>query len=316
MDKNQLETKITNIITEIFALEDSDRNTSNGEFSTLRTKLADYVWQWASLVFSTNRLANAGTEIMECVNRSIKAFEGESEDYIKYISASLKQEIGRANEKNAVFEARIIDLPEQKHRRTKQILRYVDEYGKDILKLETQQELAEIFGFETSEIAKLITLDYQLQVQSETIISSEGDEVSLLDCALIFKASRYKTPEDEVISQLEQNENFSKVLNEIDEEFCKSQERTKPYLSALLMLQILSELKNAKIDSKQVADLLKNRAFAQTEKAQNILERFLSDDELPKQEEVAKMFGRDKTDASRAIRKFLEKINQEVSTHI
>ena len=313
MDKNQLESKITNIIAEIFALEDSIRNENNAEFSVLRTKLAENVWLWAKFVFNPERLKNSGIEIMECINRSITSFGGDTKDYIKYIAASLKQEIGRANEKNAVFEARIIDLPEQKQRRIKQILHNADEYGKDIQQTETQQELAEIFRLVPEEVTKLATLYFQSQVQSENVISSYGDVISLLDCAAVFEASRYKKPDDELISQLDQNEIISKInlfLVDIDKIFCtKSQERTKPYLSALLMRQLLDDLKNAGIDNKQISGLLENRTFAQPEEAHDILEHFLSDNELPTQEAVAAMFGRDKTDASRTIRSFCDKMN-------
>ncbi len=313
MDKKQLEAKIKETAGKILAFDISARNEENAEFITLRTKIADYILRWAELEFSKYWLPNATTEIMDCVKLSLTAFHGKAEDYIKYISAALKQEIGRANYRNTDFEQNIIELPEQKKRIIIKILQDAQEYGKDIEQTEIQQKLAGMFDCEEKEIAELVAVYLQSKVQSENAVSSNGDKFLLLDSAAALEANRYKKPDEEVISQFEQNEIISKINNflfDIDKLFCtKSQDRTKPYLSALLLQQVLSDLKNCvKIDNKHISNLLKNRDFAQTEKAQNILERFLSNDELPTQKEVAAMFRRDKTDASRTINKFKEKL--------
>ncbi len=313
LKKKVLEAKIKETAEKILVFDISARNEENAEFITLRTKIARDIWRWAALVYSKYRLQNATIEIMNCVKLSLTAFHGKAEDYIKYISAALKQEIGRANYRNTDFEQNIIELPEQKKRIIIKILQDAQEYGKDIEQTEIQQKLAGMFDCEEKEIAELVALYFQSKVQSENAVSSNGDKFLLLDSAAALEANRYKKPDEEVISQFEQNEIISKINNflfDIDKLFCtKSQDRTKPYLSALLLQQVLSDLKNCvKIDNKHISNLLKNRDFAQTEKAQNILERFLSNDELPTQKEVAAMFRRDKTDASRTINKFKEKL--------
>ena len=306
MDKNQLEAKITKTAEEIFAFEASSRNKSNAEFISLRTKLADYIWRWAKLVFSENRLKNATAEVMDCVELSLTAFHGNAENYIKYISAAMKQVIRRANESNTVFERRIIELPDQKERRIMQFLRYAVEYGKDIDQTEIQQKLAGMCGCEEKEIAKLVAWYSLSKVQSENILSSDGDEVSLFDTDAALEANRYAKHDDEIVAISE----FKQVLCGFDNQFAREQERVKPYLSALLTRQILNEIENAKIDSKQIPELFENCTFTKTERARDILNRFLFDRKMMTQEEVAAMFGRDKTDASRTMRNFLHKLKK------
>ena len=60
--------------------------------------------------------------------------------------------------------------------------------------------------------------------------------------------------------------------------------------------------------SKMALEYLAVRSFAMTAEALKVKEAFLSGDKCPTQQEVAAWFGRDKTDASRTLRKFLAKM--------
>ena len=132
MDKKQLEERIEKTVFQIL---------SDSESLSLKTKLAGDLWNWAKLVFGEERVKNAGKEIFECVNRSLTNFHGKAKDYIKYISASLKKEIFRANKNNAIFEKQVVSLPEKKNRLLWQIKRYAEENNIDI-----QEKLSVIFG--------------------------------------------------------------------------------------------------------------------------------------------------------------------------
>ncbi|MBQ6568422.1 MAG: hypothetical protein IJL80_15350 [Treponema sp.] len=305
MDKTKLEEKLTRVASEIFRIPAQNR-TGSAEFLSLRTKLAECLWNWARLTFDEEKVRNSGTEIMDCVNRSLESFNGPSADYIKYISASLKKEITRANERKIVFNERAISLPEKKRRLLKSMIRSAKEYGKDIQNKECQEHLARMYGHTEKEIADLVKWYFQSSVQSETTVNDEGEEISLLDTKRVFENSGGRTPAQE----LEQKDEISFVLTSIDKAFSEQQDRTKPYLSALLTRQLLEELEQAGIDRGTAQDNLAGRAFAMTDEALKVKEAFLSGESCPAQQELDAWFGKDKTDASRTMRNFLDKLKR------
>lgn len=303
MDKTKLEEKITRVASELFLIPTEQRENS-ADFLSVRTKLADLVWRWAKLIFNHNRLENAGKEIMECINCSLKNFDGESRDYICYISKSIKTEIERANEKKLVFENSIISIPEQKRRKINKLLRYANEYGKDIQLIETQRKVALIFGYTVDGISELVKIYFQSRVCGETEISSDGAVISLFDNADIFNADLYDKTDGPMI----QRESLKEALLMIDEKFSGVQERTKPYLSALILRQVLEELSSANADYKTYFEYLNGKAFFTTSAACKVKDFFLKNKRCPSQQEVAEWFNRDKTDASRTFREFLKKL--------
>lgn len=303
MDKRQLEEKILKTVSQIFSDSDS---------LSLKTKLAGDLWNWAKLVFGEEQVKNAGKEIFECAKRSLSTFNGKAEDYIKYISVSLKNEIRRANDKDATFEKQVISLPEKKNRLLRQIKRYAEENNIDISKLSVQEKLSVIFGCSPTDISKLSLWDECSNVQSENAVDENGEGSSLFDSKWIFEASLYESPEDYVISEFENAKRQVKiksVVSKIDEKFSKKQERVKPYLSALIARQILFEFEKSQTEKLFISDLLLNCNFIKFEKTSEILEDYFASGKIPMQEEVSAMFGKDKTDASRTMKNFLEKLD-------
>lgn len=308
-NKLRLEEKITRIFTEISALPKAERENSSGgsaEFKMLKTKLADSVWRWSKCVFSAGRLANAGKEIMECVTRSISSYHGSLDDYINYISAAVSTEIRRANEKQKVFEEQKDRVSEKKRRVLKQMLRYAEENGADIKSAETQRKLAMVFDRTMEEVADLVTVHFQSFVQGDSANTDGGEEISFLDTAAIAEKYGYGNTAEYIVAKSE----LQARLSGIDNILKKQQERTKPYLSALITHRILAELESAKVDKEATTELLRGVSFANTAEAGRVVQSFFADGEFVTQEEIALWFGRDKTDASRAMKGFLEKISK------
>lgn len=284
------------------------KNTSCAEFLTLRAKLTDAVWRWALLTFNPEKIKNAAIEIMECVNRSVLSYEGTAEHYINYLARSLKQEINRANIRLHTFHSEIIPLPENKRRKWNRLCTAAAHYGKDIERAETQAWLAKRTGCQISEIIKLMQWQLQTAVQSEHIDSENSKGYSLFDSAAVCTHSGYKAADACLIEQ----DHLERSLQLIDAAFAASQDRTKPYLSALLTHRVLCELDAAKTDSAVIAEVLHNARFADTEHGRTLIRLFFEAENLPTQEDIAAQFGKDKTDASRTIHKFLQKVRQKV----
>ena len=305
MDKKQQEAKIIRIATELFPFV-QQKNTACMEFLTLRTKLTDAVWRWTLLTFNPKKIENAAVEIMECVNRSVLSYEGTAEHYINYLAHSLKKEINRANIKLHTFQAEIIPLPENKRRKWNQLCAAAAHYGKDIERAETQAWLAKRTGCTVNEIAKLMEWKVQTAIQSEHIDSENSNGYSLFDSAALCIQNGYKTADTFLIEQ----DYIEHYLRLIDAAFAASQDRTKPYLSALLTHRVLCELDAAKVDSIAIVEILHNARFSDTEHGRTLIRLFFEAESFPTQEDIAKQFGKDKTDASRTISIFIKKLQK------
>lgn len=299
MDKQRLEERIQATATEIFSLAKTARLDGSEEFKSLRTKLAADIWEWCGAEFGRKRTGNAGVEIMECVNRSLSSFKGEAAKYMKYIAAALKKEIRRATGKVACEERCLIRLPDKKQRKIKEFRHFAEHCGKGITNPYVQKLFAKTCACPVEEISALAQYYACSLVRGDTIPSDDGEERSLLDTVSVKDA----TPEETVILKTE----LERCLTEIDKAFAKVQERTKPYLSALITHLLLGELETASKDN--AIALLRSKSFAKTEAAQKIIAEYRAGGEFCSQEYVARRFDRDKTDASRTLKKFLEKVS-------
>ena len=301
--REKLECKITETFSELLLLKEKNRQKSE-EFTSLRTKLAENIWKWASGIFQKAGVQNAGEEIMKCVNLSITSFDGSAEKYISYISVSIKNEIRRANEKLKLFESSAISFPQKKQRQLKQMIHWAEQYGKNIFNPEVQERLAAIFGTSKSEINELLRLREQSRTTGEKSVDEDGNEYSVLDEKSVSQKSGCG---DVDFDSLIESEGLDSCVEKINDAYLNSQERTKTYISALITRQFLCEAESANIEIANALDLIRKKTFAETQEARKAIELFQKN-ELPTQEEVASWFGKDKTDASRTMRKFLDKM--------
>lgn len=298
--KLQLEEKISKVSSEIFALpkERRHKNSKDAEFLTFKNKLAGDIWKWATITFPLEKVQNASCEIMSCIVRSLESFEGDG-NYINYISSAVKKEIYRANEKQKVFEQRRISLPEKKARLIKNLLAYARLEGKDITNEEVIKTYAKCSPISEEKIRELVTAYCATQTVNEQKENDDGKITSIFDMiAKDYTSSESGFENDEIDSRLKQ----------IDDMFCKQQERTKEYLSALLTRQALEEMTNANIGNTIAINFLAGRNFAITENAKRVIESFLNTEKIVTQGDIAKWFNRDKTDSSRTMREFLKKV--------
>lgn len=298
MDKQRLEERIQATATEIFSLAETARLDKNEEFKSLKAKLATYIWKWCATVFGSKKLENAGVEIMECINRSLSSFKkDEAAGYMHYIAAALKKEIDRATAKAKTEELSLI----KEQRQIKQFLRFADYYGKDITNADVQKLFAKSCACPVEEIAALAQYYARSFVRGDTIVSDDGEERSLWDVV----PAKDATLEETVMLKTE----LERCLTEIDKAFAAAQERTKPYLSALITHRLLVKLESAQADMDNAMALLRAATFAKTKEAQKIIAAYQKDGAFCTQEDIAKHFDRDKTDASRTLKKFLEKVS-------
>lgn len=307
MEKDKLESKIKKIAEELLSIPEETR-TKSEDLTILKTKLADFSWRWAEGVFGKTKIECAGEEIMKCAAACLKNFSGQPDDFIKYLSASLKTQIERANERNAESESSAMKAPEKKSRLAKNAIRYAEENALEIRSDAAQEKIARIFGLPKEKIRRALDCCFTCRTEDEFVIGDDGEYASMFDTALLSPKSRNRYPAEKALLDGDMQAKLKHKLFRIDLIFQKKQERVKPYLSALIMRQILFELDNAKIDFGQFPAFLSEFNFSKYGKSAELLENVASGKDIPTQEETAAMFGKDKTDASRTMRGFLEKM--------
>lgn len=291
------EESIRKLMVEVVEMRDKPYS---AEWKTLKAKLAVAVWKFAEKTYG-EFVSECGVEIMEVLEPVMKNFFLDKGDCIHYINKSLKNLIRKRKEKMRVEAVRKgIKLPEK---RIKALKRLCESLGKDIRSPKVQEWLAETQGCSLENVRYLLQKDNECRVHSESQVGTDEEKCSLFD----FLAS----PDQD--KELDMMEKLHSTFSYIQQIWMDSQKRTQDYLSALVTRQILSEASRFLSDTKLVP-ALRQYAFCDAK----ILEQYL-DDKLPLQEEVAEQFGKDKTDASRTMRRFQEKLsylNEGISVNL
>lgn len=309
-DKNQLEIKINKTAIDIFSLKKSD-DFDESEYKTLFTKLSDLIWRWAKITFG-QKIENASIEIMECIKRSLSSFKEGENEYVKYISASLKIEIEKANRKNQLSERELIRIPEKKRIRINQIFKYAEGYGKSLESNSDLKKVASVFNLSDFDLKELLQWKHQAGVLQDYVISNDGKEFSLIE-SQISRQSFLFNPEA-VFFNKEINKNIENRINDflslVDEVFVQEKEKTenqkksKQYVGALITRQIMEDLsKIHSIDQTKICRMLNKKRFTD----QTVLELF-KQEKLISQQEIAAWYNKDKTDASRKLKTFWQKL--------
>ena len=119
-----------------------------------------------------------------------------------------------------------------------------------------------------------------------------------------------KTQKNAVL-QNQSSRPFEKGLQVWEQIFKEQQERTKQYDSALItayLLKTFSKMLSENFTVGDIDNLLYRRNFTDKE----MLEQFIATEKFPSQQQTADSFGRDKTDASREMRKLKKKYKQNM----
>ena len=90
----------------------------------------------------------------------------------------------------------------------------------------------------------------------------------------------------------------------------ENQKSSKLYLSSLLTRQLFDELsKINNFDKEKICELLIKKDFVE----KTMIQLFIKN-KVPTQQEVAEQYNKDKTDASRKLKTFLQKLQEKMST--
>ena len=158
----------------------------------------------------------------------------------------------------------------------------------------------------------------QANVLQDNTISNDDEEYSLID-SFVSKYNYIYAPEISFFINDEKQEfekNLEKLFLLIEDLYLQEKDKTenqkssKLYLSSLLTRQLFDELsKINNFDKEKICELLIKKDFVE----KTMIQLFIKN-KVPTQQEVAEQYNKDKTDASRKLKTFLQKLQEKMST--
>ena len=116
----------------------------------------------------------------------------------------------------------------------------------------------------------------------------DGEEISLLDTIAV---------DNGICEEIESAERCKALLDKIEEEFCRLQERTMPIVSAMMTVRICKTVCDNRIS-------VDGYSFIDRE----IIMDYVCRGHVPTQRDIADRFGKNETSVSRTVKEFVEKL--------
>ena len=232
--------------------------------------------------------------------------------FSRYVCAAVSRKINSEKEKDARSDKNAgMRFPDDAQKKIRKILQLEKHYIQFGIADEKKRNEKIAVALEMTEEDVVRLKNYQTTATSSLEAkNADGEEYSLAETAeLSSKLNREAKPETALLSACEKTD-CAALIAKIDSLFERQQERTKPYLSALLTRELLEELLHVRdMSAEEIAGLVEGAHFADKEILADFMHNAGSADwTLPSQQEIAARFDRDKTDASRTMGKFLEKM--------
>ena len=305
--KENFEAEIKYLADEFFSISKED-NYLASKRNTLKEKLWIALWryykeiQYTGYEYDDEIIAEKYSDVINStIAKTMEAYKIEKEvPFLHYVNAAVKNEISRERQKDYLHGLKV---PQKIFRQWKLLVHLAHSRGIDIRDINKMRELGSMLSYSKNVLEQV--LDFGKVTICSDIITIDGKERSVFDQL----KSDIGNPENE----LEKTEELEAVLHRftiMDNFFQKKQERVKKYLSALLTLKFYSDLVilTKMNGSKQKFAFIDLELYVELEKIE------VKGITLPSQQDIASLFGRDKTDASRTLNEFLKEIEEKVST--
>lgn len=303
--KTEIEDKIKKIGDYFFSLDKNNEETSE-EYKTYRNKLLTEIWNYYKN-FQYNKKCNDGESLSEkysgVINETaincIKKYKPDvKSELLHYLNKSISNAIHKEIHKDNLCGIKIPRSDYYLWKEIKKLAYYKKITLNDYKKLYT---LGEQLGKSKNEIKK--ALDYgKLHIIDNENINKNGETISIFES---IKSNSYDN--SKVIENIIKRDEIDKFFQIVEEIFLNKQDRIKPYLSALLTLEYIKELIEYGITIKKNPEY----AFIDEELYNEFKNKIKTCQKGLNQQEIAKRFGRDKTDASRTLKKIKGEINKK-----
>lgn len=302
-EKSLYEKEISILTDEFFALPKDDARVSAVR-NTVKEKLFIVLWKYYTQV-QYKACESNGEKICEVYSGIIgitiaSCMENYKynthHNFLHYVNAAVKNEISRERQRNYLQG---IKVPQKIKRLWHDLSNLATSKQIPLDDRENIFAIGVTLGKNKTEIQQAI--DYGMMTITSNIMHVKGKEIDVFDII----TSNALLPE-EIFEQQEANIKHIEQFKFIDAVFSKKQDRVKKYLSALLTLELYKAL------SLVFETQGKEEKFSFIDKTlfNELHVKELHREKLPTQQEIARRFGKDKTDASRALNNFLAEVKK------
>ncbi|MEL3908219.1 MAG: hypothetical protein P1P64_04300 [Treponemataceae bacterium] len=301
------EEKIQELVEEFFNLpKDSLDYSSKRE--TIRNKLLTILYKHYKTIYSDAIEKIAGTMALKVI-ACLRSYKVESKTpFLHYLNVSIKNAI--SYEKDFEFSS-VFSAPQKTKRLWKKLCRIAGFKQIDIHDTKAMYKLGLSLAKKDDDINNAIRYGCTKKVRY-LFEDKNGKSKNMLDTTDV---DTYNPDEEFYISdqnpesfldKLEKSEIVQFQLQKIDNLFSKKQDRVKDYLSNLLTLKFYTPL----LEARDILNISLDFLFIDKELLESLEYKDKVSEKLPTQEEIAKKFGRDKTDASRTLNTFLKELKK------
>lgn len=283
-NKTKLELQITKNILILNQIKTQPDYEGSLEYARIKTKLTEQIWLFCDELFGEENY-DFFDSIPEKIEYIIKKFVPDEEStIIHYISKILKQGINQEKIK-ASYEEKLggKKLSEYEIKKLRKITKAAEHYGLNPKNNDDIERLCVLTGYSE----KVIKNAFLLNETTTSSLNEQYAQGKLFNLTGSFNESDYER----------QFKIYEKCFTTKRDWGGKD---TTIYLSKIITRQLLKDLEKIEKSKMLIYDLLKNYSFADHE----ILKLWVEDKKLPKQFAIAEVFGRDKTDASRTLKRF------------
>lgn len=276
-----------------------DKEKDHTVYKTERAKflknLTDYFSQY---VMSHKSLSEYGYELMITANECIMYYDRSKGLFLNLFNHAFKQKRLQSKAKELEEEKRGgIHLPRVERAKLKKILQLVKSKNLDIKDFGVQQKVAKVMGISMEHLLDLLSMNQNTITISETTTNDDGEEISIFDTF----ASREKSVEHCVLAE----ESFLEQLNKIEKAFLLGQNRAESKrLLSMLLTALLLDVKQEDIE--YVSNLLQKYTFISKE----LIELVRKLNKKLTNREIAVICGTSEQNASRALKKFRDKLKE------
>jgi hypothetical protein len=252
----------------------------------------------AELMKATRKdFAEVGLEIIQTAKACIKAYKPDCGNFLNYFNSSLKKTVHVAKAKQIIEQKRNgFTLDEKTDQTIRQLIKYAKAKGDDIYSRNFAKKASEALNISFQKVEEAIAINEGIAIRVKNAINQDGEKSEIFD----FIAAKIDTPEEAATK-----ENSIRVIVEaMDMEFRKQQERTKPLLKKLLTIRLIEAIDEIKFFEK----ILSGITFLDSE----VCSQYKLHGSIPKAREIAEANGKSEESASRTLKIFLEKFRENV----
>jgi len=268
-----------------------DKEIDESAYKREALKMVEYLYCYL-LGINEQKYEPYGYEITVVAKRCINGFKGEKGEFLHYFNAAWKQKIKHIYSDQLHEEKfRGVKVTEDEKRNIRKYLKLIRSIDASLSSQKIYENIADAMNL-TVEVVKEIAEMCNISITSNVLHNSDGEESDR------FEQTPYSYFMEDL---LEESDQLTEFLENIELTFAGLQERQRPIISAALTVRIVEDVTSLNIEYEKYSFI--NRS---------IIDEYNHLGYLPAQRDIAEKYGRNEASISRTLKEFIIKLKEKV----